>query len=143
MLTERITIPEYIKRIKDIIKHLLLLPPLIEMILDYVRPGFTVSPETLSDLCHIAPVLICNHQLLSLQDAHCRCLRIFSVQPEHFLRSRYKTLEFQQYVAPNDNWYNIGNQCGKIWNAHPLISDSPFMLYEKDEITKITEWKLL
>jgi len=102
------------------------------LVMDYFRPGFLVSRETLSDLCFLARTLLCDHEDES--GLGCVCGNDREWTPDHFSKSRYKTREFQDYLKHHSNWEDdIGVHFAKKWNHRTLISDSHFILYQEDE----------
>jgi hypothetical protein len=135
MLAKRMTIQEYTQRAMEECRPFVN-TDCLSLVADYLRPGFLVSSDTLSDLYCIADILICDHK--KTRNSHtnhshliCECQYWRERAPMHFQKSRFKTSVFQEFLKDHDDWVNeIGPYFAQLWNQVPLISETRYVTFK-------------
>lgn len=147
LLTERITIEEFLKRV-----HSQLVPffinDLSSIIVNYIKPAFLLHNDLIHDLCLLRNEMLCDHKQAETE-IHCMCSSHREWQYDHFLKSKYKTEEFKDLIVKFTkktkqskhfyvDWESLGDMCKVKFLHQQILPDPYFMLFYNDDTKRIT-----
>jgi hypothetical protein len=114
--------------------------PIIQIILEFARPGFLVPQALVNDISYIYETMICNHKMDDMTMG-CRCER--RLQPDHFVASRFETKEFKDKLLLAEfkdgkansviNWKLFAGSFKPKYLHLPILSENQFIMRGFDQ----------